>query len=237
MSKTRNRKPSQTGRQTPRRSGARRTTKERVLDVMSQLEIAVKRPRAAIFGAVLGGSVPWFARALAHGEVPDAIEHGKWAFAVPALVVVLGCCLFSVFTIFKFGMVAFNGDRFKAVGFVAALEGVMLVSQGTTSVVALLLLVALNAIANGCVIAVSRDATERRRLHDAQRSATRAQNRAQNRGAQGSPPISTPAPTAWTVPSPAPACPAWTSPASVSPRRRVPRVVDVAAGAERRLLS
>jgi hypothetical protein len=171
MSKSKNK------RTRTRRRGAR----ERVVDVISQLECATRHPRAAILGGVLGGAVPWFARALAHDELPEAWSTGHRWLAGIMLVVVLGCCAFSMLTVYKFGKAAFD-DAHKAAGFVAAMEGVMLVSHGTTSIVALALLVVINAIANGCVIALAREATERRREADTRRSATRARNRAQGNG-------------------------------------------------------
>jgi hypothetical protein len=92
------------------------------------------------------------------------------------LLVIVGCCLFSMLTVYKFGLAAFS-DRRKAIGFVLALEGVMLVSRGATSLWALAILVAINAIANGCAIALAHDATRRRGEADQRRSATRARNR------------------------------------------------------------
>jgi hypothetical protein len=161
----------------PRRA---RRAPERTVDVISQLECATRHPRAALLGGLLGGAVPWFARALAHGEIPEAWSAGHTGLACVMLAVVLGCAAFSMLTVYKFGRAAF-GDERKAVGFVLALEGVMLVSHGTTSIVALALLIVINAIANGCVIALAREATARRQDADARRSATRAQNRAQDR--------------------------------------------------------
>lgn len=155
-------------------------TRGRAIDVVSQLECAVRHPRAAALGALLGGVVPWFARALAHGELPEAWRAGDRALALGTAVVVVGCCLFSVLTVYKFGLAAF-GDARKAAGFVAALEGVMLVSHGTTSVVALAILVAVNAVTNGCTIAIAREATGRRAEADARRSATRARSREDRR--------------------------------------------------------
>jgi hypothetical protein len=93
------------------------------------------------------------------------------------LAVVLGCALFSALSVYKFGKAAF-GDARKALGFVLALEGVMLVTTGTTSTVALAVLILINAVANGSVIALSRDATRRQREADARRAATRARTRA-----------------------------------------------------------
>ena len=87
------------------------------------------------------------------------------------LAVVLGCAVFSAITVYKFGRATF-GDTRKALGFVLAIEGVMLVSTGATSNVALVVLIAINALANGAAIALARDATCRRREADARRAAT-----------------------------------------------------------------
>jgi hypothetical protein len=154
------------------------------VDVISQLECAVRRPRAALLGAAIGGAVPWFARELAHGELPAAWASGGRAACAAMVLVILGCCAFSMLTVYKFGLAAF-GDRRKAAGFVLALEGVMLVSGGATSAWALALLVAINAVANGCAIALAHDATCRRRGADERRSATRARNRSSGRAPAG----------------------------------------------------
>ena len=145
-------------------------------DVITQLECAVRHPEAAVTGAVIGGLVPWFARALAHGELPAAWSANERVLATIMVAVIAGCCAFSMLTIYKFGRAAFD-DPHKALGFVLATEGVMLVSQGTTSVVALVVLIAINAIANGSVIALARDATCRRREADARRASTRQERK------------------------------------------------------------
>ncbi len=152
-------------------------------DVMSQLECAARNPQAAALGAFVGGVVPWFARTLAHGQLPSAWSGGHRALAMLMLAVILGCAAFSAISVYKFGRAAF-GDARKALGFVLALEGVMLVSHGATSVVALIVLIVINAIANGSVIALSRDATRKRAEADARRSATRAANRASRTAAK-----------------------------------------------------
>jgi len=146
-------------------------------DVVTQLECAIKNPHAALIGAVIGGLVPWFGRTLAHDTIPAAWSAGHTSFAMAMIVVVLGCALFSALSVYKFGKAAF-GDARKALGFVLALEGVMLVSTGATSSVALVVLVLINAVANGSVIALSRAATCKQREADARRTATRARNRA-----------------------------------------------------------
>ena len=145
-------------------------------DVVTQLECAIRNPHAALIGALIGGLVPWFGRTLAHDQVPAAWSAGNTALVAVMLAVVLGCALFSALSVYKFGKAAF-GDTRKALGFVLALEGVMLVSHGATSTVALVVLVLINAVANGSVIALARDATRRQRDADVRRAATRARSR------------------------------------------------------------
>ena len=142
-------------------------------DVVTQLECAIRRPQATLIGALVGGIVPWFARTLAHDQLPAAWSAGSTALAAVMLAVVLGCALFSAITVYKFGRATF-GDSRKALGFVAAIEGVMLVSTGATSNVALVVLIAINALANGSAIALAREATCKRREAAQRASATRA---------------------------------------------------------------
>jgi hypothetical protein len=152
------------------------TDRSATTDVVTQLVCAAKNPHAAAMGAVIGGLVPWFGRTLAHEEIPSAWSAGQHGLAIAMIAVVLGCACFSAISVYKFGRAAF-GDSRKALGFVLALEGVMLVSRGVTGAIALTILIAINAIANGSVIALSRDATRRRCEADARRAATRARSR------------------------------------------------------------
>ena len=145
-------------------------------DVVTQLECAFRNPHAAAIGALIGGLVPWFGRTLAHEEIPSVWSAGNHGLAMVMIAVVLGCTCFSALSVYKFGKAAF-GDSKKALGFVLALEGVMLVSHGATSTVALAVLILINAVANGSVIALSRDATRRQREADVRRAATRARTR------------------------------------------------------------
>ena len=163
---------------TSKRSKRSRKTVDRsaTTDVVTQLECAVRNPHAALIGALIGGLVPWFGRTLAHDQVPAAWSAGNTSLAMIMVAVVLGCALFSALSVYKFGKAAF-GDSKKALGFVLALEGVMLVSTGATSAVALAVLILINAVANGSVIALARDATRRRCEADARRAATRARSR------------------------------------------------------------
>jgi len=211
----------------PKHSKSRRGTSDRsvITDVVTQLECAVKNPHAAAIGAVIGGLVPWFGRTLAHEEIPSSWTAGNHGLAAAMVAVVLGCACFSAISVYKFGRAAF-GDSRKALGFVLALEGVMLVSHGATSAVALAVLVAINAVANGSVIALARDATKRRCEADARRAATRARSRA-CRGPVG--PVApgyapyVPAPQG----QPSASTPTPSAPASVPPARRARGPVHV----------
>lgn len=153
---------------------SRRTSPDRAAttDVVSQLECAIRRPQATLIGALVGGVVPWFARTLAHEEVPAAWASGNHGLAMLMIAVVIGCACFSAITVYKFGRATFN-DKRKALGFVLAIEGVMLVSHGATSAVALAVLIAINALANGSAIALAREATCKRREAAARATATR----------------------------------------------------------------
>jgi hypothetical protein len=145
-------------------------------DVVTQLECAFRNPQAALIGALIGGLVPWFGRTLAHAEIPRAWSNSNHSLALAMIAVVIGCACFSGLSVYKFGKAAF-GDKHKALGFVLALEGVLLVSQGTTSAVALCVLILINAVANGSGIALARDATRRRCAANARSATTRALNR------------------------------------------------------------
>src|SRR4029077_8207751 len=154
-----------------------RTSDRTATDVVTQLEVAIRNPHAAAIGALIGGLIPWFGRTLAHGEIQEAWTAGNRPLTLAMIAVVIGCGVFSGLSVYKFGKSAFRDAR-KALGFVLALEGVMLVSHGVTSSVALAILILINAVANGSVIALARDATCRKRAADARGAATRARGRA-----------------------------------------------------------
>jgi hypothetical protein len=166
------------------RRSRRAVDRSATIDVVTQLEVALRNPHAAAIGALIGGLVPWFGRTLAHGEIQDAWSAGNRPLALVMVAVVIGCGLFSGLSVYKFGRAAF-GDPRKALGFVLALEGVMLVSHGATSGLALMVLILINAVANGSVIALARDATRRKQEADARGAATRARSRAAAGGVHG----------------------------------------------------
>jgi hypothetical protein len=175
-------------RKSSKRSKRSRETIDRsaTTDVITQLECAFRNPHAAAIGAAIGAVVPWFGRTLAHEEIPSTWSGGNHGLGLAMIAVVLGCACFSALSVYKFGKAAF-GDSRKAIGFVLALEGVMLVSHGATSTIALAVLVLINAVANGSMIALSRDATRRQREADARRAATRARNRTEHAPSAPSP--------------------------------------------------
>ena len=200
-------------------------------DVVTQLECAIRNPHAALIGALIGGLVPWFGRTLAHDQIPTAWSTGNQSLVLVLIAVVLGCALFSALSVYKFGKAAF-GDSRKALGFVLALEGVMLVSTGATSTVALAVLVLINAVANGSVIALSRDATQRQRDADARRAATRARTRTQTAAAPAVPAARhTPAPHRARATPAVVKAPRWNPPTFDSD------VIDAEIVSEERLLS
>ena len=175
-------------------------------DVVTQLECAVRNPQAALIGALIGGLVPWFGRTLAHDQIPAAWSTGNSSLALVLITVVLGCALFS--------------------------EGVMLVTTGATSTVALAVLILINAVANGSVIALSRDATRRRCEADARRAATRARGRAA-RPAQADAPAPHRAPVMPShAPVAAPRAPRTSSTALVTPTWRRAALDDDVIDAE-----
>jgi len=164
-------------RKTRRPAARKQADRAATVDIVSQLECAAKNPQATMIGALIGGVVPWFARTLAHDQLPSTWAQGSTGLAMVMLAVVLGCALFSALTVYKFGRAAFGCQK-KALGFTLALEGVMLVSTGTTSLAALIVLIGINALANGSVIALAREATCKRRASVAKSAETRARKSA-----------------------------------------------------------
>jgi hypothetical protein len=208
--------------------------KSATTDIVTQLACAIRYPQATLIGALVGAVVPWFARTLAHGQLPATWSSGNSGLAMVMLAVVLGCALFSAITVYKFGRATFNDTR-KALGFVLAIEGVMLVSTGATSTVALVVLVLINALANGSSIALAREAACKKHEAAARAAATRARK---SRGGRANVPVENPiAVDEAPAPSrPSPCC---------SPVETVPRwnptmqddVIDAEIVSEQRLLA
>jgi len=211
-----------------RKSTRTAASSDKTVDIITQLKTAIANPLAAVLGAAIGGIVPWFAREIAHHELAVQWASGDLKMVAVDLAIVLGCAVFSMLTVYGFGKAAISDPR-KAAGFCAALEGVMLVSHGQTSQVALAALVIINAITTGCVIAVAYAATNRRREADQRRAQTRAQTAARKRGAAGVPAAAAGAPSSRSAAEQAAAAPSSAAPTHAAPRaHRAPVVVAAA---------
>jgi hypothetical protein len=143
--------------------------------VVSQFRAACRQPWAACLAGAVGGLPPFIGQAMAHGEVGTA---GVSWWHDPKALVVLGCMLFSMSTVYVFGRATFR-DVKKAVGFVAAMELAMVASElAYVRVATLVVVVAVNMVMTGAGIALAYEAAQRRREADGRRARTRAETRA-----------------------------------------------------------
>jgi hypothetical protein len=123
--------------------------------VVAQVREALKPKNrlAALLGFCLGAIVPFASYIVAHFE----IDPEKPIYLQLGTFLVLGGLIYSAKTVYSWGVLAFN-SRFKAVGFVLLLEGVMVAAHTTwLSVVTLVYLVAINGIATGCNLSVRQE--------------------------------------------------------------------------------
>jgi hypothetical protein len=145
----------------PEGSGARPTPRPRntrapiALSVVDQVREACK-PRnrlATLLGFLLGGVIPAASFQVAHNEV----DHARPLYAQLASYVVVGCLTFSAPTVFQWARRAFGGSWVKALGYVVALEA-LLVASGTPwlGYTMLVFLVAINGIATGARLSLDR---------------------------------------------------------------------------------
>jgi hypothetical protein len=126
-------------------------------DVVSQIKLAFANPLPLLIGALIGGLVPLATYTVGHAEL------GTAGWGSVSGTIVIGGCLFSAITVYKWGRRAFD-SAFKALGFVVLSEGVMTFSQTPwLSILMLSFLVAINAVANGANLAVAHLDAERRR--------------------------------------------------------------------------
>jgi hypothetical protein len=126
-------------------------------DVIGQIKLAFANPLPLVIGALIGALVPIATYTVGHAELDTA----GWG-SVPGAIVI-GGCLFSAITVYKWGRRAFD-SAFKALGFVVLSEGVMSFSHvAWLSMVVLGFLVAINAVANGANLAIAHLDAERRR--------------------------------------------------------------------------
>lgn len=115
---------------------------------LAQLRAARRKPVAAIVGAT-AGLVPVGVYEVGHHELTS------WSpIECPKAMIVYAGLLFSALTVLGWSTTMF-GSRAKAIGFTLLLEGIMMTSSaGWLTAIALTYLVLINAVANGCRLAL-----------------------------------------------------------------------------------
>jgi len=118
------------------------------MNPLAQLRLAWRKPLAALLGAS-AGLVPVGVFELGHYELTS------WSpLECPKAVIVYAGLVFSALTVLGWSSDMF-GNRAKALGFTALLEGIMMSAHdGRLSAVALGYLIVINAVANGCRLAM-----------------------------------------------------------------------------------
>jgi hypothetical protein len=118
---------------------------------LAQLRAARRKPIAAIIGAT-AGLVPVGVYEVGHHELTS------WSpLECPKAMIVYAGLLFSALTVLGWSTNMF-GSKAKALGFTLLLEGIMMTSSAAwLTAIALTYLVLINAVANGCRLAL-RDA-------------------------------------------------------------------------------
>lgn len=141
-------KPSTARKRTSTKSPLRpRTAIRRNAGVVEQVRLACSREHrlATFIGALVGALVPFQTFFVAHYQL-----HG---YTDARAVLVLGGLIFSASTVYQWGRLAF-GASLKAFGFTLLIEGVMVASSSQwLSIVALVYLCGINAIATGVMLA------------------------------------------------------------------------------------
>src|SRR4051812_14757125 len=115
---------------------------------LAQLRAARRKPIAAIIGAT-AGLVPVGVYEVGHHELTS------WSpLECPKSVIVYAGLLFSALTVLGWSTNMF-GSKAKALGFTLLLEGIMMTSSAAwLTAIALAYLVLINAVANGCRLAL-----------------------------------------------------------------------------------
>lgn len=121
------------------------------LNPLAQLRAARRKPIAAIIGAT-AGLVPVGVYEVGHYELTS------WSpLDCPRAMIVYAGLMFSALTVLGWSSNMF-GSKAKALGFTLLLEGIMMTSSAAwLTAIALTYLVLINAVANGCRLAL-RDA-------------------------------------------------------------------------------
>lgn len=145
-------------------SGARPTPRPRntrapaPLSVVDQVREACK-PRnrlATVLGFALGGVIPIASYHVAHAEIDSA----RPLYSQLSTYIVVGCLTFSAPTVLNWARRAFGGSWVKALGYVVALEALLVASQTAwLGYTMLVFLVAINGIATGARLSLDRKAS------------------------------------------------------------------------------
>lgn len=116
--------------------------------VVEELRMGMNNPQALITGLMLGAVVPFIVFMIVHHELtPTPLWRQPLAY------VAAGGLLFSARSVFAWGCQAF-GSPMLAAGFVACLEGAMVLSNSPTVIyMGLAYLVAINAAHKGAYMA------------------------------------------------------------------------------------
>jgi len=124
------------------------------LSIVDQVWLATRWDNlgATIGGFLLGGLVPLAAYAEAH----YVVDKVRWWWD-PHSILVAGCLAFSVYTVYFWGLKAFEDVKVKSVGFMLAIEGIMVFSPlKWLAITCLVYLIVINGIATGVGMSLDR---------------------------------------------------------------------------------
>lgn len=148
----------------------------KTLGILDQVRNARGNKLALALAVPPAAFLPIAVFVIAHSEIPADIAAGIWWKAGLKGAFALGGLLFSAKSVFGWAAQMFE-DKAKAVGFVALLEGVMVLSETTAlSHVALVLLVGINAVAAASSVAMNDSRTKARKSAARRAAKTRAGN-------------------------------------------------------------
>jgi hypothetical protein len=118
------------------------------MNPLAQLRAARRKPIAAVIGAT-AGLVPVGVYEVGHYELTS------WSpIECPKALIVYAGLLFSALTVMGWSTNMF-GSKVKAMGFTLLLEGIMMTSNAAwLTAIALMYLVLINSVANGCRLAL-----------------------------------------------------------------------------------
>lgn len=129
-----------------------KSTASIAVSVLAQIREGLKNPQAFIPGALIGGIMPFGAYHLAH----TGLDYSRELYLQPSAYMLAGVLAYSAKTVYQWGLQAFSGDKIKAFGFVAFLEGMLSFAPPQLnwfSWICLAYLIIINAVATACSFA------------------------------------------------------------------------------------